>query len=550
MYPFLRGTYRKILILSFEDSAVVTDIKRSYPNTEITIFTKADTAGKSFAQIVQMLRKEKWDLFVLSNRNAQVRRSRRLLQALAFVARARKKYIIYETEVMLRFSRCTLLVQGGPALILELMLGSMLVVLSYPAIALLQRWFAIRELRSQGSEKETPKVAFLRTDLASSVKAGGSVSHIQGVTKALSEFACSIFVVADGRLSGVDERKIAMFVIPPPHWIEFFDEFVLIAYNYKFAFHALKIIKKEKPSFIYQRHSVFCFAGVFLAEWFGIPMILEVNSSEVWVKKHWGKLYLEGLATQFERIAFRYADGIVVVSEILKKELAGLGVEEGKILVNPNGVDPDEFNPAINGDRVRIKYGLGKKHLVVGFIGTFAEWHGVRVLVDAIERIAERAPKSRFLLIGEGNLRSELELKIAQSEAHEHVIFTGLISHRDAPEYLAACDVLVAPHIPFKDGSEFFGSPTKLFEYMAMGKAIVASGLGQIGEIIKDYVNGLKITPGSVEELVDAILILAENEELRGRLGKQARKDVIEKYTWQSNARRVIEGYRNLLEEA
>jgi glycosyltransferase involved in cell wall biosynthesis len=114
------------------------------------------------------------------------------------------------------------------------------------------------------------------------------------------------------------------------------------------------------------------------------------------------------------------------------------------------------------------------------------------------------------------------------------------------PKLLDACDILVAPHVPLADGSEFFGSPTKIFEYMAMGKGIVASRLGQIGEVLVDEETALLVEPGNVGELGRAIVRLIESETLRTRLGARAREVAEREHTWIHNARRVLGAYQGL----
>ncbi|MCX8011348.1 MAG: glycosyltransferase family 4 protein, partial [Ignavibacteria bacterium] len=122
----------------------------------------------------------------------------------------------------------------------------------------------------------------------------------------------------------------------------------------------------------------------------------------------------------------------------------------------------------------------------------------------------------------------------------QKIIFTGIVPHSEAPQYLSACDILVSPHLGFETNQRFFGSPTKLFEYMAMGKAIVASDLEQIGKVIIDGINGLKVNPGNVDELAEKILSLAGDKTLQKKLGENARNDVIKNYTWEMNAKRVL----------
>src|SRR6185436_14729912 len=144
----------------------------------------------------------------------------------------------------------------------------------------------------------------------------------------------------------------------------------------------------------------------------------------------------------------------------------------------------------------------------------------------------------RFLLVGSGSLHAEVEKLL---EGDGRVIFTGAVAHDRVPKLLDACDILVAPHIPLADGSEFFGSPTKIFEYMAMGKGIVASRLGQIGELLVDEETALLVEPGNVEELRVAILRLVESQDLRRRLGTNARNVAEREHTWMHNARRVLQ---------
>ena len=108
-------------------------------------------------------------------------------------------------------------------------------------------------------------------------------------------------------------------------------------------------------------------------------------------------------------------------------------------------------------------------------------------------------------------------------------------------EHLAACDILVSPHVPNPDGSEFFGSPTKLFEYLAMGKGIVASNLAQIGEVLEHNKTALLVPPGDVDALALAIARLVEDATLRQCLGSEARRTAVERHTWREHTKRTIE---------
>jgi glycosyltransferase involved in cell wall biosynthesis len=184
--------------------------------------------------------------------------------------------------------------------------------------------------------------------------------------------------------------------------------------------------------------------------------------------------------------------------------------------------------------------------VVAGFVGTFGPWHGVEKLAEAIKSMRAEE-KVRFLLVGSGSLHTEVEKQLETEVRAGQVIFTGSVAHDRVPALLDACDILVAPHVPLADGSEFFGSPTKVFEYMAMGKAIVASRLGQIGEVLTDRETALLVEPGNVGQLAAAIMKLVESDELRAQLGANAREVAEREYTWKHNAQRVLQAYKTFL---
>jgi len=254
------------------------------------------------------------------------------------------------------------------------------------------------------------------------------------------------------------------------------------------------------------------------------------------------------LTKRIERYNLHQASIVTVVSEALKENLLKMGVHESKILVNPNGVDPEKYSDTLDGSRVREKLNISKDQLVFGFIGTFGQWHGILELARAIilfySRYPEMVPNARFLLIGDGILMPEVRKLISASDHKNNVILTGLVDQEAAPEYLAACDVFLSPHIPNKDGTKFFGSPTKLFEYMAIGKPIIASDLDQIGEVLSHKEDAYLVKPGDIEDLATAMKTLADDQSLRNSLEKKAREKVLNYYTWDKHVDRLLEKFR------
>jgi glycosyltransferase involved in cell wall biosynthesis len=276
----------------------------------------------------------------------------------------------------------------------------------------------------------------------------------------------------------------------------------------------------------------------------GRPLFLEYNGSEVWVGKHWDRVGSLGLLERYEQLNLRAAARIFVVSDVERRNLEARGVAREKIVLNPNAVDVERFRPGINGSQVRDALGFTDRDLVAGFVGTFGPWHGVVQLAEAIKLIPENV-QLRFVFVGSGSLRDQVEGILKREIEARRVIFTGAVEHERVPALLDACDILVAPHVPLADGSDFFGSPTKIFEYMAMGKAIVASRLGQIGEVLSDEETALLVEPGNINELAAALVRVAESSELRARLGPNAREAAVKNHTWGHNARRVLDAYES-----
>lgn len=392
--------------------------------------------------------------------------------------------------------------------------------------------------------------AYLRTDLSFGISSGGSIGHISGVINSLQKFTGPPVFLTTDTIPGVD-AKMEQHIILPDEKYQNFNEVPALNFNGRFFNESLAILEKRKIGFVYQRYSSNNFSGVKLAARLNIPFILEYNGSELWISKNWGKsLQYEALCGDIELLNLHFADLIVVVSEVLKEELVSRGIAPAKILINPNGVDPAKYNPNISGEEIKQKYKITTPH-TAGFIGTFGPWHGVMEMGKAIIRFADEYPETAsdvtFLLIGDGVLLPQLKEMISQHPVHKNVIFTGSVPQLQGPKYLGACSIFLSPHVKNPDGSKFFGSPTKLFEYMAMGKAIIASNLDQIGEILEDKKTAYLVEPGNIEELAEAIYAVVKNPGLCMELGANAHKALLKNYTWDSHVDKILKALKELL---
>lgn len=387
-----------------------------------------------------------------------------------------------------------------------------------------------------------PRIAYLRSTPGVGTQAGGAATHINGFVDAATALGAEIRVISNDYIAGIDRTRLTL-IDPEP--LGSSRAAVDLRNNLIFSAGALREIEQSPVDLIYQRYARFSWAGVRASLRTGAPLFLEYNGSEVWMGKHWDRGDMLPLLARFERLNLAAAARIFVVADVERRNLLRAGVTDEKIIVNPNGVDTEKFRPRVGGDAVRRELGIGEEETLAGFVGTFGPWHGVLTLAETITLLPVGS-RVRFLLVGDGRLREEVQRIVKAAGREQQVIFSGHVGHERVPALLDACDLLLSPHVPLADGSEFFGSPTKLFEYMAMGKGIVASHLGQIGEVLSDQETGLLTEPGNARELVDAILRLAGSRDLRERLGSNARAAAIARHTWKHNAQRVLDAYRDL----
>jgi len=369
--------------------------------------------------------------------------------------------------------------------------------------------------------------------------AGGAISHICGVLGGLRSngATCEIFSAIPLPFETFPSREISarrrFFV---------FWESMMLSYGFSFARQVRKFLRGRSVGTLYQRHGRFSIAGAILSQWSGIPLTLEYNGSEKWMATYWDPTRFYSWMKLCEEVALRCASLIVVVSEPIKSELLERGIPAKRVIVSPNAVDPEHFHPVCGGEDLRRELGIAPEEVVVAFVGSFGPWHGVSILRQSIIEILKHAtaPRMRFILVGDGPLREETRKILHEFERLGQVIFTGMIPHERVRPYLDAADILASPHVPLPDGKPFFGSPTKLFEYMAMGKAIVASRLDQLAQVLTDRDTAILVEPGSVPELTAAILLLAAQPELRNRLGKAARQAAVHRHTWKQNVLPVL----------
>lgn len=516
-----------------------------YPDCSIELISRAEFETGSHLRRLKALRAMRPDVLAIATERLPWQRGQNLFMVFGALAGAREVLMLDAHGETVRKSRSNVLLSAPARLSRETLTGASDLAQSRRE---LQQLEDVTLRLADTPHKLTPRsrlrVVYLRSTPGPGTQAGGAASHIKGVVEGLETLGAEVQIISNDLIAGLNVAADRFKVIPPQpggNTRALFD----IHNNLVFTRGAVPLIERADPDFIYQRYARFSWAGVVAAQRTKRPLFLEYNGSEVWVGRHWDRVGSLDLLARYERLNLDAAARIFVVSEVERRNLEARGVAAGKIVVNPNGVDVERFRPGVGRDAARRELGIREDEVVAGFVGTFGPWHGVEKLAEAIKLIPANE-QVRFLLVGSGSFCSEVEKQLETEVAAGRVIFTGAVGHDRVPSLLDACDILLAPHVPLADGSEFFGSPTKIFEYMAMGKGIVASRLGQIGEVLVHGETALLVAPGDVEGLKEAILRLVGDKELREALGTKAREIAETKHTWTQNARRVLDEFKSL----
>lgn len=280
-----------------------------------------------------------------------------------------------------------------------------------------------------------------------------------------------------------------------------------------------------KASLVYTRSE---WVAILLAR-LGIPTVLEVH-------------HFEGGLPQ--RMAFQGASrylsftGLVCVSKALADKLMELGVPESKVVVAPDGVDLEGFEPRLSRSEARTTLDLPLDRKIVCHLGSIYQGRGIETLLES----AGKLPDVSFLLVGGRHEDGERYQNMIRELNIQNLHFTGIIPNREVPVYLYAADVLVMPYTAQTVTHQYM-SPMKMFEYMASGRPIVASDFPVLREVLRPDENAVLVPPANAEALTGSIQRLLADPGLSERLGAQALRDVGQ-YTWDCRAGKVLDFIR------
>lgn len=382
---------------------------------------------------------------------------------------------------------------------------------------------------------------------------GGSI-HMREIVSCFAGQNCDISVIArDASRYAIDGINYITFDLPevPQNRISpildhlFDDEKILREFE---DFHRnpeienlLEEIFSSDRSFdlVYERYSLFNIAGLRFCRRHNLPHILEVNAPLIKEASRYRQIALSNIASAVEKSLFGDSDHIIAVSNEIRDFVSAISPNV-PVTVVPNGVRIDHF--AASGHAAENQPEDGK--FTVAFLGSLKPWHGVEILIDSFARIIEDDDNCRLVIIGENKKRNAgLGKRCRELGITDKVTFTGALDYKEIPGRLRQADVLVAPYPRIDD---FYFSSLKVFEYMAAGKAIVASNIGQISMILTHEKTALMVSPGDAHALRTALIRLKNDPGLRRRLGERAQIEARRRHTWSQRANTILEIARKL----
>lgn len=287
----------------------------------------------------------------------------------------------------------------------------------------------------------------------------------------------------------------------------------------------IRIIRKENIQILHSHHRMAALYGKVLKFFF--PKLKLVYTAH---NVFYDKVRLTSMAL---------ADtAVVAVGESVKENLMEVfQIEEERITTIFNAVDiPEKKITGASCDSIELLRNLKKEgNTLIGIIGRLSKQKGMDIFIKAIARLREKNPAVRGIIVGDGELKAELQALVKSLKLEDSIYFPGY--QHQVTEIIAQLDFAAMP-------SRWEGFPLIPIEIFAMGKTLVASDIGGINEIVEDGKNGLLVPKEEEKELCQAMEILLVNTELRQQLEEQAKIDYMEKYSYQS----FLDSYMHLYE--
>lgn len=285
---------------------------------------------------------------------------------------------------------------------------------------------------------------------------------------------------------------------------------------------------------IYERYSLWSAAGCRAARGLGVPVITEVNAPLVMEQAAFRSLVCEDEARAIEAQVLAGSNALAAVSRQMGGYLIGRGADPVRVHVIGNAVDTAQFHPGVPATKLT---GIPDDAFVVGFTGSLKMWHGVDTLLQAFRDFRADEPRAHLLICGDGPKRGWIDGFVAGAGLAHAVTMAGWVDHAALPGHIARMDVATAP---YPAAEEHYFSPLKLYEYLAMGRPVLASDIGQTAELLSGSAAALLLPPGNAAALAQALRDLCSDPTRRAGMSAEAAAEGA-RHDWTHNAARVVE---------
>jgi len=349
-------------------------------------------------------------------------------------------------------------------------------------------------------------------------------------------------------------NDVRVFVVPCRYKKGLLKVVSKILYAFRRMRFVFKNFKKEEYNMIFVRDGIFDgLLALHIKRRYKIPFVFEiVNPLEqsweirkIYYSKHkcfW--YFVSKIEAYLTMHILHKADLVLPTTKRFKEYLAKKGIERSKMMPYPNGIDMRRFSSA-GGEEIRKRYRLEDSNVII-YVGTMEKERYLDVLIHAFSKVREKKENVKLLMVGDGRDKTNLEKLANDLRIRGDVIFTGQVYFDGVPNFIAAADIGVSPVPPL----DFYklSSPIKMFEYMAMGKPVVANEeIPEQEEVIRESGGGI-LVKFEDESFAEGIIKLLDNPDEAKERGKRGHEWVVKNRSYENMARQVEKKYYELLE--
>lgn len=377
---------------------------------------------------------------------------------------------------------------------------------------------------------------------------GAEGVHIRGVVKGLRQLNNNVDILSlPGAEPEAEETNAAVEKVKQAptkkssfsilsdltkHVPEFVFEIFELAFNLIAVIRLRKTVKEKNITLIYERYSLFMFSSVWWAKRHNLPIVLEINDSCQVQRVR--SLTFKKLAAKIERWIFKNATGLVFISTRFKEVAEQAYGDIANSVVSPNAADLDKFIiDEASGAALRSKLGIEDK-IVLGYVGAFVHWHGIDWFVDLACQRLKATPELVLLLVGDGVAFEGIKNRVIEAGVESQVILPGKVPHHEVSSFLSAMDLGILPD------SNDYGSPMKLFEFMAMGKGMIAPDFSPIAEVVQDNETSWLFPAGDRQACIDKVFSIVNDKKAHKTVGINARAYIERERQWKHNAEQLL----------